>query len=63
MIVAIYVSSRRDEWGDWVVRVRHDGKLRPDAYYHTDDRAEALSTAAAMRHEARNKGHTIEGSK
>ena len=43
------VAARRNEWGEWIVRAYdQDGKRFPEADYHTDDRADAEATAAAM---------------
>jgi len=42
------VSRRRNEWGEWVVRVWVDGVRRPEADYMTEDRDDAEATARAM---------------
>ena len=39
---------RDSEWQEYRVRLSVDGKLRPDADYHTDDRADAEQTARSM---------------
>lgn len=43
------VSSRKNEFGEWVVKVYNaDGSRRPQADYFTDDRADADATAKAI---------------
>lgn len=36
---------RNAEWGEYQVKFYQDGDYLPDADYHTDDKADALSTA------------------
>ena len=45
---ATAIVHRDAEWREYRVRLKVDGKLRPDADYHTDDRADAEQTARSM---------------
>lgn len=43
------VAKRKNEWGEYVVRVYDQHGARwSEADYHTDDRTDAIDTAAAM---------------
>lgn len=45
----IKTTIKKNDWGEWVVRLHVDGKFVSD--YHTNDRADADITAAAMMRE------------
>ena len=42
------VISRRNEFGEYRVRLYVDGKAVPEADYFTDDKVDAEETAVAM---------------
>ena len=42
------VVYRDSEWGEFRVNFTLDGTRKPRAYYHTDDKADALGTARLM---------------
>lgn len=42
------VSRRKNEYGEWVVRVWEDGIRNPAADYFTTDKQDAEDTARAM---------------
>jgi hypothetical protein len=49
VVTRVTVASRRNEWGEFVVRAYdQDGRRYPPADYFTDDRKDAVQTAAVM---------------
>jgi hypothetical protein len=54
--VDIKTTIKKNEWGEWVVRLFEDGELV--ATYHTNDRADADETSKAMLKEATAKQRT-----
>lgn len=48
-VARLSVPKRRNSWGEYHCRAYlADGSRYPDADYHTDDKADADSTAAAV---------------
>jgi len=59
MDITINLTKRRNEFGEYVVKVREDGRRNPDADYHTDCYDDALGTAMDMSRRYRKAGHTV----
>jgi len=55
--VTVNVPKRKNDWGEYVVKVCIDGKYQPDHYYHTDDREDAVGTANHMAIQYKRQGH------
>jgi hypothetical protein len=47
------LSTRKNEYGEYVIKAWKDGKRYPDADYHTDDKTDAESTLKLMEIEAK----------
>lgn len=53
---AVTTTIRKDrDTGEWIVRVRVNGKLDEDATYYTDDKDDAEATANMMRQHAEDR--------
>jgi len=46
--ITLTVPVRANQWGEYVIRVRKNGKLQPDPIYFTSDREDAIYTAWVM---------------
>lgn len=46
--VDIRTTIKKDDWGDWVVRLFVDGKHQPAADYFAADKEDATETAASI---------------
>jgi hypothetical protein len=49
MSVEVKLNKRKNEWGEYKVRVYVDGKLNEDASYYTEDWEDAEATAEHIR--------------
>ncbi len=45
----ITTTIRKNEYGEWHVRVRVNGKRMPNQDYHTNDKSDAEITARLIR--------------
>ena len=59
MVILLSVTKRRNDWGEYRVLVRKDGKRKPDADYHSDDRNDCIETSFVMAKEYMKQGHTV----
>ena len=58
MDITINLTKRRNEFGEYVVKVREDGRLIAD--YHSDCYDDALGTAMDMSRRYRKAGHSVQ---
>lgn len=59
MEATINLTKRKNEFGEYVVKVSENGVRHPDADYHTECYDDALGTAEDMRRRYRRRGFTV----